>query len=38
MVISQSGTSGKRARKSLTNRAMPAAENKLGVPPPMKML
>ena len=37
-VISQSASSRRRARMSASNRSMAAGENRLGVPPPMKML
>ena len=38
IVISQSGSSRRRARMSPISRSMAAGENRLGVPPPMKML
>ena len=37
-VISQPGSSGRRARMSASSRSMPSGENRLGVPPPMKTL
>ena len=38
MVISQSASMRRRARMAASSRSMAAGENRLGVPPPMKML
>ena len=37
-VISQPGVSGSSARTSASSRSMASGENRLGVPPPMKMV